>query len=69
MELARDPLYRELLEYEHARAEPESEEQFGDGVDDGFAGFGGVAALTSVDERLEGDPDGEHPAEDGDVAV
>ena len=69
VELARDPLNRELLEHKHACAEPESKEELGDGVDDVFAGFGRVAALAGVDERLEGNPDGEHPAEECDVAV
>lgn len=74
MELACDPLDRELLEQKQGRADDDGEQDLGEERDCSLARGArrdriAVLGLVVVDERLEGDVDRNRPREERDVSA
>ncbi len=67
MELACDPLNRELFKQENGRAEETTEKDFGDDIDGLYAFWTGVLVLPIIDEGLVRYPDGECPGGESSV--
>ncbi len=70
MELACDPLDRELLEQKQGRADDDGEQDLGKERDRGLARGAHIGGrLVVVNQRLEGDVDRDRPREERDVSA